>query len=103
MNAATMELARRNLMAFTLATKPGYEAGWVHREICARLMRFMLDARAGKSPRMIITMPPRHGKSEAIPGVVLRHLAGLQHHCGIIRRQSGEADEQGRPADHGFA
>lgn len=90
MNAATMELARRNLMAFTLATKPGYEAGWVHREICARLMRFMLDARAGKSPRMIITMPPRHGKSELVSRRFPAWCFGIWPDCNIIAASYGD-------------
>ena len=66
MNAASRELARRNLLAFVKATMPSYRAGWVHREICARLMRFLADVLDGRSPRMVITMPPRHGKSELV-------------------------------------
>lgn len=66
MTPASRELARRNLLAFVKATMPSYRAGWVHREICARLMRFLADVLDGKSPRMIITMPPRHGKSELV-------------------------------------
>ena len=66
MTPASRELARRNLLAFVKATMPSYRAGWVHREICARLMRFLADVLDGNSPRMIITMPPRHGKSELV-------------------------------------
>lgn len=59
-------LARRNLLAFTKLGHPDYKVGWVHREICARLMRFLLDVEARRSPRLILTMPPRHGKSELV-------------------------------------
>ena len=31
---------------------PNYSIGWVHREICARLMRFYTDVMERKSPRL---------------------------------------------------
>lgn len=64
MTPAMLELSRRNLMAFVKTTKPDYSVGWVHREICGRLMNFLADVMERKSPRLILTMPPRHGKSE---------------------------------------
>ncbi len=63
---AARALSRKNLLAFTVAGFPSYRVGWVHREICARLMRFYADVKRGLSPRMVITMPPRHGKSELV-------------------------------------
>ena len=66
MNGAEATLARRNLLAFVKVTMPTYKAGWVHREICARLMHFLADVLDGRSPRLVITMPPRHGKSELV-------------------------------------
>ncbi|MBR3072566.1 terminase family protein, partial [Fibrobacter sp.] len=60
------QLARTNLLAFVKATMPNYSIGWVHREICARLMRFYTDVMERKSPRLILTMPPRHGKSQLV-------------------------------------
>lgn len=63
---ASIALSRKNLMAFILTTYPQYKAGWVHREICARLMRFFVQVERGLSPRLILTMPPRHGKSEIV-------------------------------------
>lgn len=66
MTPALRELSRRNLLAFVKATKPDYSAGWVHREICGRLMVFLADVLDKKSPRLILTMPPRHGKSELV-------------------------------------
>lgn len=62
------EIARRNasnsLADFVLYTKPDYQMGWFHREICEALDRFLQDVIDKKSPRLIITAPPRHGKSE---------------------------------------
>ena len=61
-----VHLSRSNLMAFVKATMPEYSIGWVHREICGRLMEFFCDVERKKSPRLILTMPPRHGKSQLI-------------------------------------
>ena len=57
-------LAQQSLVGFIYATCPQYLMGWVHEEICAALDAFLLDVREGRSPRLMITMPPRHGKSE---------------------------------------
>lgn len=57
-------LARNSLAAFLWATMPNYKMGWVHEEICQALDAFLDDVIANKSPRLMITMPPRHGKSE---------------------------------------
>lgn len=56
--------ARQSLAEFIQYTKPDYDAGWVHREICETLDRFLESVQAGQSPRLIICMPPRSGKSE---------------------------------------
>ena len=57
------ELARRHLLAFTMRYEPAYQAGWVHKVICKELMDFSDQVARGESPRLMITMPPRHGKS----------------------------------------
>lgn len=61
---ASRVLARRNLVHFIKRMKPNYQAGWVHNDIGARLEKFSQDVRDRKSPRLMILMPPRHGKSE---------------------------------------
>lgn len=58
------ELARHSFAAFVLATMPTYEMGWVHREICDVLEKFLTAVADKKSPRLMLTVPPRHGKSE---------------------------------------
>lgn len=60
---ARRELARRHLLPFVERLEPDYHAGWVHKDICERLEKFAADVQAGKRPRLMITMPPRHGKS----------------------------------------
>jgi predicted phage terminase large subunit-like protein len=76
---AQRELCRKHLLAYVLRFNPGYLAGWVHKDICARLERFMADVEAGKSPRLMLQMPPRHGKStlasQEFPAFALGHHA----------------------------
>lgn len=43
---------------------PGYLAGWVHRRICQELEAFSAAVARGESPRLMLWMPPRHGKSK---------------------------------------
>lgn len=57
-------LARRRLIQFVQKMHGSYEAGWVHKDICTRLERFSADVVAKKSPRLMLLVPPRHGKSE---------------------------------------
>lgn len=57
-------LSRRKLLPFIQRMNPKYLAGWVHEDICARLEQFSKDVAAGLSPRLMLLMPPRHGKSE---------------------------------------
>lgn len=61
---ARRELARRKLLFFVQRRNPKYLAGWVHEDICERLDKFSQDVRDGKSPRLMLFMPPRHGKSK---------------------------------------
>lgn len=49
-----------------LTSAPGYDAGWVHRDVCARLERFSAQVAAQESPRLILAMPPRHGKTHIV-------------------------------------
>lgn len=58
--------ARQYLADFTLYTYPTYLMGWFHREVCEALDKFLEDVLAKKSPRLILTAPPRHGKSELV-------------------------------------
>lgn len=57
------ELAKKHLLAFVKRYEPNYKAGWVHKVICDELMKFSEAVARGESPRLMITMPPRHGKS----------------------------------------
>ncbi|NVZ08010.1 phage terminase large subunit [Allochromatium humboldtianum] len=57
------ELASRKLMAFVVRMQSDYQPGWVHKDIAERLERFLEDVVNKRSPRLMIQMPPRLGKS----------------------------------------
>lgn len=59
---ARREMARRRLIFFTTAMMPSYKACWVHQDICRRLERFVKQVELGLSPRLMLFVPPRHGK-----------------------------------------
>lgn len=61
---ASRELCRRRLLPFIMRFRPQYSAGWVHADICRRLERFVEQIEQKKSPRLLLMMPVRHGKSE---------------------------------------
>jgi len=56
-------LSRKRLLPFVERFNPDYAAGWVHKDICQRLEQFSQDVVDKKSPRLMLFMPPRHGKS----------------------------------------
>lgn len=56
--------ARTSLIDFVRYTKSDYVVDWVHEELAAKLDQFLADVEAKKSPRLMVFMPPRHGKSE---------------------------------------
>lgn len=67
--AAKAELARRrlahdHLLPMVMRANPDYMPGWVHKDICEHLEWFSAAVAAGESPRLMLFMPPRHGKSE---------------------------------------
>lgn len=71
------ELLRRRLINFIINFVPNYNAGWVHKLICAKLERFVRDVEDKKSPRAMFFQPPRTGKStivsKAFPAWALGH------------------------------
>lgn len=53
-------IAQNELIVFCGFTNPRYEATWLHEEIARKLEK----VQSGEIKRLIITVPPRHGKSE---------------------------------------
>ena len=77
---ARTELARRNLCDFATATDPRYVVNWHHRVLCKYLDRF---ARR-QIPRLMVFMPPRHGKSELVSRKLPAYLFGRNPDTSII-------------------
>ena len=74
-------LSRRRLIPFIKRFNPKYSDGWVHQDICRRLERFSQAVAEGKSPRLMLLVPPRHGKSEiASRNFPAWHLGQYPHH-----------------------
>lgn len=72
--------ARKSLEHFTNYTKPDYQVNWHHRVVCQYLDRFA----AGEIPRLMLFMPPRHGKSELVSRRLPAYLLGQQPSAQII-------------------
>ena len=74
---ARRTLARRRFLPFVQRFTPDYMPGWVHVDICARLEKFVEAVANRESPRLMLFMPPRHGKSQitskTFPAWVLGH------------------------------
>lgn len=56
------ELARRNYLDFVEYVKPGYQTNWHH----ALLAKYLQQFAEGKIKRLMVFMPPQHGKSELV-------------------------------------
>jgi len=59
-----IELATNNLVDFSVAVDAKYTAPWHIQEIASVLERVLCDAIQNKKSRIILEIPPRHGKSE---------------------------------------
>ena len=71
-------------MSFISVTYKDYKIGWVHQEICETLDLFLKDLIDGKRPRLIITMPPRSGKSEIVSRRFPAYFLGKYPDLSII-------------------
>jgi hypothetical protein len=63
---ARRELAQRSLLAFIQLFHRDYKAGWFHTKLCELLDDFIAGVEQKKAPRLILTCPPRRGKSEIV-------------------------------------
>lgn len=80
-----IELARRSLLRFTQYTMPEYQANWHHALLCRHLDRFV----AGEIGRLMVVMPPRHGKSELVSRRLPAFLLGRDPDLQIIAASYG--------------
>ena len=65
--ALKAELARRDLLSFTLYTNPDYEVNWHHRIVAEALDRVL----AGKCRRLMIFGLPQNGKALAVELILI--------------------------------
>lgn len=72
--------SRRSLVDFCRYTMPDYRPGWHHHAI-ARALHEMLE---GTTKRLILSVPPRHGKSELISRRLPAYLLGVDPATTII-------------------
>lgn len=69
-----------DLAEFTMRTFPGYQMNWHHLELCRTLMRWV----DGDIRRLIVSMPPRHGKSELCSIRLPAYILGRKPDAPII-------------------
>jgi len=88
--AARRRLCRDNFLPFVMRFNPDYIPGWVHKDICRRLEKFSDDVANRLSPRLLLTMPPRHGKSQLTSkGLPPWHLGRYPNHEVMACSYSG--------------
>lgn len=77
--------ARSGLLGFTQHTMPSYDTNWHHAIICDYLDRFI----SGEIKRLMIFMPPRHGKSELVSRRLPARILGERPEANIIATSYG--------------
>lgn len=77
---ARRELARRRLLDFVKYNFAGYKINWHHRLLAEKLEA----VESGELKRLIVTMPPRHGKSEMVSVQFPAWLIGRNKDRNII-------------------
>lgn len=77
--------ARTSLLHFTMYTNPDYRANWHHELLCSKLDQFV----SGDIKRLIVSMPPRHGKSELISRRLPAYILGRNPDEKIIATSYG--------------
>jgi hypothetical protein len=73
------ELARRQFSAFVSYLLPDYQMSWFHKLICDRLHEFAV----GNSKKLMVCMPPQHGKSTLSTKSLPPYLFGLDPNLRI--------------------
>lgn len=71
---AKIELSRRHLRDFISFTKPDYQFNWHHTALCAKLEAFG----RGEIKKLMVWMPPQHGKSQLCTRHFPAYLLGIR-------------------------
>ena len=72
--------ARANLLPFTEATKKDYQTNWHHKV----LAEYLDAVRLGEVTRLLVLMPPRHGKTELVSRRFPAHVLGKNPNEQVI-------------------
>ena len=75
-----IDRARENFFAFVLYTIKFYQPAWYHKKLCAVLEKFV----RGEIPRLMVFMPPRHGKSQLVSRCLPAYILGKNPDVSII-------------------
>jgi predicted phage terminase large subunit-like protein len=73
-------IAEESFLDFITYTKPDYEINWHHEIICREIEALV----RGETKRLILTMPPRHGKSELVSRRLPAWILGKDPDAEII-------------------
>lgn len=60
----TRKLSQTDLISFAIAIDKNYQPAWFHKVIAQKLQEAYYSAIRGERRRVVIEMPPRHGKSD---------------------------------------
>lgn len=93
---ARRELCRRRLVYYVQQMMPEYMPGWFHQDLCRRLEKFLRDVEEERSPRLIVAVPPRHGKSKLASDMFPSWVLGKHPEWPIILASYN----QDLPLDH---
>lgn len=81
---AHRELARRKMEYFIPYVMPSYKMGNFHLLLCRILDKIVEESVNKQRPRYVLTVPPRHGKSEASSVKMPANIFGRYPHMEII-------------------
>lgn len=92
--------ASRHFLPFVKVTFPRYEVNAVSHLVAKELAQFEADVAAGKSPRVILELPPRVGKSELVSRRFPPFLLGRHPHwrIGLVSYGADLAESLSRDA-----
>lgn len=78
--AELIDRARSSLLGFITYTKKDYRINWHHRLLCKYLDRLI----SGEIKRLMVFMPPRYGKSEAVSRRLPAYIFGKNPDASVI-------------------
>lgn len=85
MKEIDQELARQSLLDFVQYVKPNYRPAWYHKTVCEYLERWAF----GDITRLMLFMPPQHGKSELASRNLPAWILGKDPDAKIISASYG--------------